>query len=62
LSKKGSFLSLTIEPLAPLSRQILAILGELRPLTGQGRYLFPSMRSKVRPMSDATILNALRRL
>jgi len=55
-------MKMRIEHLVPLSRQALAILEELRPLTGQGRYLFPSMRSKVRPMSDATILNALRRL
>lgn len=51
-----------IEHIVPLSTQALAILEELRPLTGNGRYLFPSARTKVRPMSDATILNALRRL
>lgn len=51
-----------IEHIVPLSTQALAILEELRPLTGNGRYLFPGARTKVRPMSDATILNALRRL
>ena len=55
-------MKMRIEHIVPLSRQVLAILEDLRPLTGQGRYLFPSMRSKVRPMSDATVLNALRRL
>ena len=48
--------------LVPLSRQALAILQELHPLTGYGRYLFPSARSTVRPMSDNTINAALRRM
>jgi integrase len=42
----------------PLSRQALAILAELRPLTGRGRYLF-SHDDNV-PMSDNTINKALR--
>jgi integrase len=42
----------------PLSRQALAILAELRPLTGRGRYLF-SHDDDV-PMSDNTINKALR--
>jgi integrase len=42
----------------PLSRQALAILSELRPLTGRGRYLF-SHHDDV-PMSDNTINKALR--
>lgn len=46
----------------PLSAQALAILRELQPLTGSGRYLFPSARSKDRPMSENTVLGALRRL
>ncbi|WP_428569397.1 MAG: tyrosine-type recombinase/integrase [Solidesulfovibrio sp. DCME] len=48
--------------LVPLSWQAVAILRELQPLTGQGRYLFPSERGKGRCMSDATLLNALRRM
>ena len=46
----------------PLSRQAIAILQELHPLTGSGRYVFPSSRSAQRPMSDNAILAALRRL
>ncbi|BCA93910.1 integrase [Legionella antarctica] len=46
----------------PLSKQSLAILQELYPLTGGGRYVFPSARSSHRPMSDNAILAALRRL
>jgi integrase len=48
--------------LVPLSRQALEILRELRPLTGRDRYLFPSVRTKLRPMSDGTMNAALRRL
>lgn len=46
----------------PLSRQALAILEELRPVTGEGRYLFPSQRSPRRPMSENTVNAALRRM
>ena len=42
----------------PLSRQALAILAELRPLTGRGRYLFSHVDDV--PMSDATLNKALR--
>lgn len=48
--------------LVPLSSQSLNILEELKSLTGQGRYLFPSARSTARPMSDNAILAALRRM
>ena len=46
----------------PLSRQVLALLGELRTLNSGSRFLFPSIRSNERPMSDNTINAALRRL
>ena len=48
--------------LVPLSRQALEILKELHALTGQGRYLFHSIRSTARPMSDNTLNAALRRM
>ncbi|MFZ5656072.1 MAG: tyrosine-type recombinase/integrase [Pseudomonadota bacterium] len=46
----------------PLAPQAVAILRELQPLTGRGRYLFPSLRSPLSPMSENTINAALRRL
>lgn len=46
----------------PLAGQAAAILRELQPLTGRGRYCFPSLRTPDRPMSDNTINAALRRL
>jgi len=48
--------------IVPLSRQAVEILRELQPLTGSGRYLFPSARSAARPMSNNTVNGALRRL
>src|SRR3546814_10389560 len=46
----------------PLSRQALAILDELRPVTDEGSYLFPGLRTAARPMSENTVNAALRRL
>lgn len=46
----------------PLSLQVLAVLRELHPLTGRGRYLFPSERTRERPMSENTVNAALRRM
>ena len=48
--------------LVPLAPQALAYLAELRPLTGHGRYVFPSLHTGERPMSDNTINAALRRM
>lgn len=48
--------------IVPLSRQAVEILRELHPLTGQGRFVFPSARSYARPMSDNAILAAMRRM
>lgn len=48
--------------LVPLSRQAAAILEEIKPLTGHGKYVFPSTRSFSRCMSDNTINAAFRRM
>lgn len=48
--------------LVPLSKQAVAILQELKALTGNSRYLFPSGRSFARPMSNNAINAALRRM
>ena len=48
--------------IVPLSKQAVSILRELFPLTGYGRYVFPSVRTSDRPMSENTINGALRRL
>ncbi|HET9106888.1 MAG TPA: site-specific integrase [Steroidobacteraceae bacterium] len=48
--------------IVPLASQAIAVLRELRSVTGKGRYLFPSLRSSDRPMSVNTVNAALRRL
>ncbi|MET3654408.1 tyrosine-type recombinase/integrase [Dyella japonica] len=48
--------------LVPLAPQAVAILRELHPLTGIGRYVFPGLRTGNRPMSENTVNAALRRL
>ncbi len=48
--------------IVPLARQTLALLKVLK-LLGQGsEYLFPSVRTLQRPMSNNTVNAALRRL
>jgi len=48
--------------IVPLPTQAVTILKELQQLTGNGQYVFPSPRSKTRPMSDNAILSAMRRM
>jgi len=48
--------------IVPLSKQSLAILEEIYPLTGGGKYVFTGGRSVNRPMSDGAINAALRRM
>ena len=50
------------EHIVPLAKQAVAILQEIRGLTGNGQYVFPSGRSRKRPMSDNAILAAMRRM
>ncbi|WP_299829385.1 integrase arm-type DNA-binding domain-containing protein [uncultured Roseobacter sp.] len=46
----------------PLADQAIKLLDELRALTGASEYLFPSLRSWHRPMSENTMNAALRRM
>lgn len=48
--------------IVPLSRQALQILREVYSLTGDGRFVFPGMFDRSRPMSENTINGAFRRL
>jgi integrase len=62
LKKAGKEDPKTPPHLVPLSRQAVAILKELQPLTGKHRYLFPGIRDRRLPMSENTINASLRRL
>jgi len=50
--------------IVPLSSQAIAILEAIKPLTGNGRFVFPSARTPngSRAMSDVALLAALRRM
>ncbi len=48
--------------IVPLPAQAIAILEGIKPLTGNGEYVFPSSRGDGRPMSDNTIRTALKSL
>ncbi len=48
--------------IVPLSTQALTVFQELHPLTGGGKYVFPSERTSQRPMSENTVNAALRRM
>nr|WP_309361920.1 site-specific integrase [Oryzomonas sp.] len=45
-----------------MSRQAIEILKALHPLTGSGSFLFPSMTTTLKPISDNTINQAIRRM
>lgn len=50
------------EHLVPLSAQAVDILQDLYPLTSRNAWVFPGMRDRQKPMSEATINAALRRM
>lgn len=53
----------TREPLlVPLASQAVEVLEELRPVTGRGRYVFPSIRSTAKPLSNMALNVALKRM
>src|SRR6266404_86412 len=58
----GEKMKMGEQHIVPLAKQALLLLRELKGLTGRGRYVFPSLRSGSRPMSDNTVNAALRRL
>ena len=48
--------------MVPLPRQAVAILEEIKPLTGGGRFVFPGARSNKRHLTIEGLLAGLRRL
>jgi integrase len=55
-------MKMRITHIVPLSTQALVILREIQALTSNGKYVFPSLRTLSRPMSNNAVLGALRRL
>lgn len=48
--------------IVPLPRQVVELLNDLRPITGRGKYVFPSARGASRCMSENGVRTALRDL
>jgi len=46
----------------PLSDQAVRILEELKPYSGDGKYLFPSIKTNDKPITKEALLGALRRM
>ena len=59
---RGERTKMRSEHLVPLANQTLVLIRKLHEITGAGKFLFPSLRSRHRCMSDNTINAALRRL
>ena len=56
----GSKMKMKVEHVVPLCTQAVALLRSVQPLTGHGHYVFPSLRTGERPMSENTINGAVR--
>ena len=56
----ASKMKMKLDHLVPLSTQAVELLRGVKPMTGHGRYVFPSLRTGERPMSENTINAALR--
>lgn len=56
----GVKMKMKVDHLVPLSHQAVEILRGLHPITGHGRYVFPSLRTGERCMSENTVNAALR--
>jgi integrase len=56
----GSKMKMKVDHIVPLSKQALKIIEALQPVTGGGKYLFPSIRTGERPMSENTVNAALK--
>ena len=56
----GAKMKMGVDHIVPLSTQAVEILRSVHPITGHGRFVFPSLRSDERPMSENTINGALR--
>lgn len=59
---KAERMKMRVAHLVPLSKQAVAILREIYPLTGRGKYVFSSEQTSTRPMSENTLNFALRRM
>jgi len=58
----GERMKMRVLHIVPLSTQAIEVLLDLEPLTGRFAFVFPGVRSRLRPMSETTVIAALRRM
>ena len=56
----GRKMKMKTDHIVPLCTQAVELLRSVQPVTGHGRYVFPSLRTGERPMSENTINGAMR--
>lgn len=56
----GAKMKMGVDHVVPLADQVVTVLRDLQKISGSGKYVFPSIRSGSRPMSDNTVNAALR--
>jgi len=56
----GAKMKMANDHIVPLSKQAIALLREIHPISGHGQFVFPSIRTGERPMSENTVSAALR--
>jgi integrase len=55
-------MKMKVDHIVPLSTQAVEILRTMHPLTGHGKYVFPSLLTGERCMSENTVNTSLRRM
>lgn len=58
----GAKMKMKVDHIVPLARQVVDILKETHRMTGNGKFVFPGLRSSERPMSDNTVNATLRNM
>lgn len=58
----GAKMKMRVDHIVPLATQAVEVLRGLKAITGHGKYVFPSIRTGERPMSENTVNAALRGL
>ncbi|TCW00377.1 tyrosine-type recombinase/integrase [Biostraticola tofi] len=48
--------------IVPMSRQVIALLEYLKPITGHGQFIFPGRSDNTKPISENSILGVIRRI
>ena len=59
---KAERMKARVQHIVPLSHQAVTVLEELHPVSGDTRYVFPSERTWMRPISENTVNAGLRRM